>query len=334
VASLWCWHRNRDRFAREPAYHYLLWREFEEHGTKIRALNDRGDDSLEGELTDGILDQIAKFERAKTAERTRRGRLRRAREGKIIPGRMPNYGFRYDATGDSYEVNETTMPVVRRIFDLIVESASVNGSKKKLEAEGIPNPRRKVRAEPLEEQVWALVSEVLLEPERLKRGLRKMVEKERSVLRGNPEEEAKTWAKRLAEVERKRSSFQDMAAEGLITLEELRAKLNSLEETRKVARTELDALASRSERVAAIERDAEAVLRDYAGLMPEALATMAPEDRHRVYKMLRLKILVYPDGSGELRGMFGQGMSVGPLEITSGSSSGSTHDATGRCGGR
>jgi Recombinase zinc beta ribbon domain len=172
---------------------------------------------------------------------------------------------------------------------------------------------RKVRAEPLEEQVWALVSEVLLEPERLKRGLRKMVEKERSVLRGNPEEEAK----RLAEVERKRSSFQDMAAEGLITLEELRAKLNSLEETRKVARTELDALASRSERVAAIERDAEAVLRDYAGLMPEALATMAPEDRHRVYKMLRLKVLVYPDGSGELRGMYGQGMSVGPLEITS-----------------
>ena len=39
-----------------------------------------------------------------------------------------------------------------------------------------------MRAEPLE-QVWALVSEVLLEPERLKRGLRKMVEKERSVLR-------------------------------------------------------------------------------------------------------------------------------------------------------
>src|SRR5215217_7622490 len=40
--------QDRDRFAREPAYHYLLRREFEEHGTKIRALNDRGDDSPEG----------------------------------------------------------------------------------------------------------------------------------------------------------------------------------------------------------------------------------------------------------------------------------------------
>jgi hypothetical protein len=45
--------QERDRFAREPAYHYLLRREFEEHGTKLRALNDRGDDSPEGELTDG-----------------------------------------------------------------------------------------------------------------------------------------------------------------------------------------------------------------------------------------------------------------------------------------
>src|ERR687894_378785 len=70
--------QDRDRVSREPAYHYLLRREFEEYGCKIRAMNDRGDDSPEGELTDGILDQLAKFERAKTAERTRRGRDRRA----------------------------------------------------------------------------------------------------------------------------------------------------------------------------------------------------------------------------------------------------------------
>jgi site-specific DNA recombinase len=42
--------QDRDRFAREPAYHYLLRREFEENGTKIRALNDRGDESPEGQL--------------------------------------------------------------------------------------------------------------------------------------------------------------------------------------------------------------------------------------------------------------------------------------------
>ena len=84
--------QDRDRFAREPAYHYLLRKEFEEHGTKMCALNDRGDESPEGELTDGILDQLAKFERAKTAERSRRGKKQKARLGKILSTRAA-YGF-------------------------------------------------------------------------------------------------------------------------------------------------------------------------------------------------------------------------------------------------
>ena len=111
--------QDRDRFAREPAYLYLLKLEFEEYGTKLTALNDRGDDSPEGELMDGIFDQFAKFERAKTAIRTQRGRLRRAREGKIIPGGISNYGFRLNAARDNYQVDEEAMQVVRRIFELV-----------------------------------------------------------------------------------------------------------------------------------------------------------------------------------------------------------------------
>src|SRR5215211_4384457 len=34
--------QDRDRFSREPAYTYLLRREFEEHGCELRSLNDRG----------------------------------------------------------------------------------------------------------------------------------------------------------------------------------------------------------------------------------------------------------------------------------------------------
>jgi DNA invertase Pin-like site-specific DNA recombinase len=88
--------QDRDRLARKPAYHYLLHREFEEYSCKMRSLNDRGDDSPEGELTDGILDQLAKFERAKTAERTCRSKLQKAREGKVLAVHGPPYGFRYN----------------------------------------------------------------------------------------------------------------------------------------------------------------------------------------------------------------------------------------------
>src|SRR5215207_5912639 len=98
--------QDRDRFARDPVLYGLLKMEFEEHGCSLRALNDQGDNSPEGELTDGILDQLAKFERAKTAERTRRGKLRKAREGNLITTHPPAYGFAYNTSRDSYLVNE------------------------------------------------------------------------------------------------------------------------------------------------------------------------------------------------------------------------------------
>jgi DNA invertase Pin-like site-specific DNA recombinase len=105
--------QDRDRFAREPAYHYLLRREFEEHGTKIRALNDRGDDSQEGDLTDGILDQLAKYERAKMAERSRRGKLRKAREGKVIAGRMAREPGGYGAGDHELPRRRGTPPLLQ-----------------------------------------------------------------------------------------------------------------------------------------------------------------------------------------------------------------------------
>jgi site-specific DNA recombinase len=81
--------QDRDRFSREPAYTYLLRRELGEHGCELRSLNDRGDGSPEGELTDGILDQLAKYERAKVAERTRRGKRKKIRQGKILATTPP-----------------------------------------------------------------------------------------------------------------------------------------------------------------------------------------------------------------------------------------------------
>src|SRR5215212_9461357 len=133
--------QDRDRFAREPAYHYLLKREFAEHDTRLTALNDRGDESPEGELTDGILDQLAKYERAKIVERSRRGKLRKACEGKVIATYRPTHGFCINATRDGYEVDEEKMAVVRRVFRMIgAEGAGIYSVHKTLEREGVPAP--------------------------------------------------------------------------------------------------------------------------------------------------------------------------------------------------
>src|SRR5215211_3589302 len=133
--------QDRDRFSREPAYLYLLREEFAVHGTMIKSLNDRGDDSPEGQLTDGILDQLAKFERAKTAERTRRGKLQKARQGKIIAGPRPNFGFKYNANRDNYVVDDEQMQVIKRIFrEVGVEGWTMYAVKRSLDREGVTPP--------------------------------------------------------------------------------------------------------------------------------------------------------------------------------------------------
>src|SRR5918994_762060 len=132
--------QDRDRFAREPAYLYLLRKEFEEHGCSLRALNDRGDESPEGELTDGILDQLGKFERAKIAERTRRGKHRKLRQGRLVAGYTPGYGYRYNAARDGLVVEDDQMWVVRRIFEMVARGESFYGVIKTFEREGVRSP--------------------------------------------------------------------------------------------------------------------------------------------------------------------------------------------------
>ena len=131
--------QDRDRISREPAHVYILREELQEYGTTLRSLNDRGDDSPEGALHDGILDQLAKFERAKTAERTRRGRMRKAQEGKIVGTGKAPYGFYY--ANDHYHIDESRMPYVREIFEMIADGHSIYEVAQHLRRNGTPSPR-------------------------------------------------------------------------------------------------------------------------------------------------------------------------------------------------
>jgi hypothetical protein len=80
--------------------------------------------------------------------------------------------------------------------------------------------------------------------------------------------------------------------------------LAALEETREVTRRELVALKERRERIEDLERDTETLLEHYARMVPEALDNLTPEERHRIYKMLRLNAIMYRDGLVEITGAF------------------------------
>jgi site-specific DNA recombinase len=484
--------QDRDRFSREPAYTYLLRREFQEHGCGLRSLNDRGDGSPEGELTDGILDQLAKYERAKTRERSRRGRLRKAREGKLLKNGRANYGFKHNEAGDGYEIHEPEMLIVHRIFRNVANGMSLHSIKRALEVEGVPPPangtkgsqfwsasfirrlvqgevyvpyrydeieplvtpevaaqlddskrygifwfnrtrtirkrvstngtdgreykwryhvqknpreewiaipvqeagiprelveaaremikdnrppgntgrrvwqlpsksvrcsgcgtcmtqyasaaggriyayyrcarlarlgkdscpsleghrsRKNHRAENVERLVWEFVSDLMKDPAQLREDLERMIELKKSGEHGDPDTAANAWLDKLAEVDQMRRGFQEQAAKGYMTFDELGGALDELEETRQTAERELAALQSRREALAQLELDKEALLEHYARIAPEALDSLTPEERHNLYKMLRVEVLVRPDSSLEVSGVFGEAVSLSDSEL-------------------
>ena len=91
--------------------------------------------------------------------------------------------------------------------------------------EGSPNARHYCTVG-LEAQVWRFVHSLLTDPERLRIGPDTMIEEERRALRGDPCKEANVWLHKMAEVEKQRTRAQGLAVEGLLSADELPAKLS------------------------------------------------------------------------------------------------------------
>jgi hypothetical protein len=157
----------------------------------------------------------------------------------------------------------------------------------------------------VEPPVWQFVSELLRDPTRVRAGLEALMEQERKGTRGDANREAKAWLDRLAQADMMCHGFQEQAAKGLMTLDELEHRLRDIDEARETARAELATLEGSRRRLEELEHDQEALMERYAGVVPEALENLAPEERHRVYKMLRLRVLAYPDARLEVSGVRG-----------------------------
>jgi hypothetical protein len=136
----------------------------------------------------------------------------------------------------------------------------------------------------------------------LREGLDSMIEEQRRSLRGDPTRETRAWLEKLAALDRKRSGYLDLAAEGIMGRDELRSKLAELQEFRQTAERELTAIEERKERLEQMERDRNVLLERYAGVVPESLNALTSEERHQLYKLLRLEVVAYPDKSLEVSG--------------------------------
>lgn len=91
-----------------------------------------------------------------------------------------------------------------------------------------------------------------------------------------------------------------------MTDEELAAALAELDETRETAERELEAARARDEALRRLEHDRDSLMVSYAGMVKEALEDLGPEERHRVYKLLRLGVRFRPDWPLEITGIFAE----------------------------
>ena len=119
-----------DRLARKYAYQVLLLDELRKQGVTTVFLNGPSGKTAEDELLVQVQGMIAEYERAKILERSRRGKIHRARHGEISPLGCAPYGFAYvrkrDGEPASYRVLLHEAKVVRDIFHAVCARAEVD----------------------------------------------------------------------------------------------------------------------------------------------------------------------------------------------------------------
>src|SRR5512144_2196423 len=141
-----------DRLARRYTYQVLLLEELARAGVEVVfARGGERSGSPEDELLRQFQGMIAEYERAQIRERTRRGKLHRARSGHQAVMSGAPYGYRFvkrtDLTDSYWEIVDSEAEVVREVFRRYVEDdCSIADLARWLSAQGIPTRTGK--------QVW------------------------------------------------------------------------------------------------------------------------------------------------------------------------------------
>src|SRR6266545_748099 len=146
VEGVWC--LSPDRLARVYAWQVLVLDELARLGVAVRFVDAPAlDDDPQARLLTQVQGVIAEYERAKIAERYRRGKLWRSRAGEVISWKAP-YGYRRVPRGPAgpahLAVYEPEAQVVRRIFDdYVTTGLSMRQLTRQLNTDRIPSPTGK-----------------------------------------------------------------------------------------------------------------------------------------------------------------------------------------------
>ena len=157
-------------------------------------------------------------------------------------------------------------------------------------------PQRMIRIDRVEPLVHEFVFGVLSDPDTIRRGLDALIERETEEVREDSTLLAETLSEKLSQNAQTRRAYQDQQAAGLMTLEELAARLEELEHTRKVLEAELAALEGTQQKAEELREDRDTAVASLATSIPKALDGLTGEEINTVYRKLRLRVI--PSGEG------------------------------------
>jgi site-specific DNA recombinase len=131
-----------DRLARRYAYQVLVLEELQRVGVEVCfAKEGERSGSPEDELLRQFQGMIAEYERAQIAERTRRGKAHRARQGSQAVLSGAPYGYRYvkksELADAFYEIEPAEAAVVREIFSAYCDGESIAAIARGLTERGV-----------------------------------------------------------------------------------------------------------------------------------------------------------------------------------------------------
>ncbi len=98
-------------------------------------------------------------------------------------------------------------------------------------------------------------------------------------------------------MDRKQERLLDLHPEGDITTAQFRTKSAELKEARATVENQIEAAWSRLARLEDLKRDKDALISHYTSLVSQGLTDLSPEERNRVYKMMRLRVLADREGA-------------------------------------
>ena len=139
-----------DRLCREYVHQVLLIEEFSRAGVEVVFVKSRKAETPEDRLLLQFQGMFAEYERTQILERSRRGKLHRARQGQInVLGGAP-YGYLYvrksDAGPARYEVVDAEAAVVRAVYTWYT-GLSIGAIARRLTEQGVPTRKHRSRWE-------------------------------------------------------------------------------------------------------------------------------------------------------------------------------------------